>query len=393
MSADQLKRLRKALSPYGLKLLETEWLGWHARYRFRCPKGHEVSRSGSHLFYHLVTCPACRADEALQHLQRLARQAGGRCLSDRYVGRSARYRFACREGHTFEKSVGSLEKGAWCVLCAHAKHSKRMAAPDGMNRMRNVARSHGGKCLTKVYTKLSDRYRFRCAEGHEWETVGLEVMRGAWCRICSNQQKVHAYRLKDGMARLRACAANHGGSCLSQVYEGSKANYRFRCKAGHEWEMLGARIFRGAWCTECQHEAKRFGIDFMRQLAAGHGGRCLTNSYRNTTTQLEWECALGHRWWAYPGAVVRGHWCAACSHNAAKLGIDLMRTIAAERGGMCVSTSYVNSATKLEWECARGHRWLATPNSIRRGHWCARCYFISITTTDKTRRKRRHEVA
>lgn len=95
--------------------------------------------------------------------------------------------------------------------------------------------------------------------------------------------------------------------------------------------MLGARIFRGAWCTECQHEAKRFGI-------------------------------------------------------------DLMRTIAAERGGMCVSTSYVNSATKLEWECARGHRGLATPNSIRRGHWCARCYFISITTTDKTRRKRRHEV-
>lgn len=92
-----------------------------------------------------------------------------------------------------------------------------MAAPDGMNRMRNVARSHGGKCLTKVYTKLSDRYRFRCTEGQEWETVGLEVTRGAWCRICSNQQKVYEYRLKDGMTRLRACAANHGGSCLSQM--------------------------------------------------------------------------------------------------------------------------------------------------------------------------------
>ncbi|OMG71450.1 hypothetical protein BW685_20965 [Burkholderia ubonensis] len=39
----------------------------------------------------------------------------------------------------------------------------------------------------------------------------------------------------------------------------------------------------------------------------------------------------------------------------------------------------------------RGHRWHATPNTIRQGHWCARCYFISITSTEKTRRKRRHE--
>ncbi|WP_232456667.1 hypothetical protein [Burkholderia ubonensis] len=202
MSVDQLKTLRQALAPYGLKLLESEWRGWHAQYRFRCRMGHELIRTGSHLFYHLVRCPACRDDEALQHLDRLARRAGGRCVSDRYIGRTARYQFVCREGHAFEKSVDSLEKGSWCVKCAHAEHAKRMAAPNGMKRIRAAARARGGKCLTKVYTKLGDRYRFRCSEGHEWETVGLEVVRGAWCRICSNQEKVLAYRLKDGLARL-----------------------------------------------------------------------------------------------------------------------------------------------------------------------------------------------
>ncbi len=60
MSVDQLKRLRKALVPYGLKLLSEEWQGWHAQYRIRCRRGHEVSRSGAHLLYHLVTCPSCR---------------------------------------------------------------------------------------------------------------------------------------------------------------------------------------------------------------------------------------------------------------------------------------------------------------------------------------------
>ncbi len=157
--------------------------------------------------------------------------------------------------------------------------------------------------------------------------------------------------------------------------------------------MLGARIFRGSWCTECQHEAKRYGMRLMHKLAEAHGGRCLSGTYRNAATRLEWECARGHRWWAYPGAIVRGHWCAACAHDAGRLGMDLMRAIAKERGGECVSKTYVNSSTRLEWECGRGHRWFATPNTIRRGHWCARCYFISITTTEETRRKRRHEAA
>ncbi|WP_244101361.1 hypothetical protein ACN9MG_28810 [Burkholderia ambifaria] len=272
MPADHLKQLRKALSLYGLKLLEPEWHGWNAQYRFRCRKGHEVSRSGSHLFYHLATCPACRDDEALRRLDKLARAAGGRCISDCYTGRGKRYQFICRAGHVFEKSVDSLEKGSWCVICARTEHSRRMADPQGMKRIRAAARAQGGKCLTASYTKLGDRYRFRCAAGHEWETVGLEVIRGAWCRICSNLKKVQGYRLQDGLARLQRCAEKRGGVCLSTVYEGSKAHYRFRCEAGHEFDMLGARIFRGSWCTECQHEAKRYGMSIMHKLAEAQGG-------------------------------------------------------------------------------------------------------------------------
>ena len=391
MSLDQLKRMREALRPYGLKLLESEWKGWHAQYRFRCRKGHESSRCGSYLFYTMVQCPACRVDDVLRQIHQLARHAGGRCLSEQYAGRGTRLQFVCKAGHVFEKPAENLRKGSWCVLCARAQHSMRMADPDGMTRMRAAARARGGKCLSTGYTKLTERYRFRCAVGHEWETSGTEIVRGAWCRICADREKVHAYRHKDGLARLRERAKSHGGICLSKVYEGSKAYYRFRCGADHEWETQGARIFRGAWCPECQRDSMRFGIERMRQRATQLGGRCLSETYRNAATPLKWECEHGHRWEAAPGAVVRGHWCPVCSRDASRLGLDLMKDIALERGGKCVSATYVNSATRLEWECARGHRWLATPNTIRRGHWCARCYFISITTTERTRRKRRHE--
>ncbi|AEG71869.1 conserved hypothethical protein (plasmid) [Ralstonia solanacearum Po82] len=65
--------------------------------------------------------------------------------------------------------------------------------------------------------------------------------------------------------------------------------------------------------------------------------------------------------------------------------------MAAERGGRCLSDTYVNVLTTLEWECARGHRWHSTPRNIRAGHWCAQCANLSKITRHETRRKRRHE--
>ncbi len=275
--------------------------------------------------------------------------------------------------------------------CARALHSKKMTDPAGLKGLRTIAKERGGRCLSTQFTRLVDRYLFRCAQGHEWTTSGHEVKRGAWCRICADQRKVLAYRSKDGLERLRECARSRGGSCLASQYEGSKAYYAFRCREGHKWETLGARIFRGTWCPQCQHAALRFGIDAMRKLAGEKGGACLSQEYRNAATRLQWECALGHRWQATAASIVAGHWCAACHRESLTLGIDLMRGIAAEHDGKCVSETYINSSTRLEWECARGHRWLATPNTIRNGHWCARCYFIRITTRPETQRKRRHE--
>ena len=34
---------------------------------------------------------------------------------------------------------------------------------------------------------------------------------------------------------------------------------------------------------------------------------------------------------------------------------------------------YFNSGIKLEWECAKKHRWKATPDAIKAGHWCHIC--------------------
>ena len=43
---------------------------------------------------------------------------------------------------------------------------------------------------------------------------------------------------------------------------------------------------------------------------------------------------------------------------------------AKRRGGRCLSTRYLNKDQKLEWECAKGHRWRAALSNIRQhGTW------------------------
>lgn len=52
-----------------------------------------------------------------------------------------------------------------------------------------------------------------------------------------------------------------------------------------------------------------------------------------------------------------------------------MQQIARERGGKCLSDSYVNSMTKLLWECSEGHLWEARPGDVKNGKtWCPECH-------------------
>lgn len=115
----------------------------------------------------------------------------------------------------------------------------------------------------------------------------------------------------------------------------------------------------------------------MQLIAQRKGGKSLAKEYVRGADYLPWRCRDGHEWLATGESIKAGHWCPTCAHrlNGIKrlLGIPECRKTASERGGRCVSRKYVNSKSPLLWECAQGHRWLATANSVRNGHWCAVC--------------------
>ncbi len=119
----------------------------------------------------------------------------------------------------------------------------------------------------------------------------------------------------------------------------------------------------------------RYSINDMSNIAHARGGSVCSKRYENQISKLLWQCELGHQWWATPGSIIHlNSWCPLCAGNQ-KLTIKQIYSLAAERGGKCLSDIYINSKHKLLWECANGHQWHASSFSIRiRKSWCPVCY-------------------
>ena len=166
-------------------------------------------------------------------------------------------------------------------------------------------------------------------------------------------------------------AAQKGGKCLSDTYEGIHIKMEWECAQGHRWSTTANTIRSGYWCPTCAKLHQTTLIKTIHDIGLERGGKCLSNEYI-PHQKLQWECAQGHIWWASLESI-QHHWCPTCAKNRSKLTIDDMEKFAQDRGGHCLSTVYVNANSKLQWCYAENHTWSSKAESIRQGHWCPTC--------------------
>ena len=96
---------------------------------------------------------------------------------------------------------------------------------NGMALLRAKALEMSGICLSSEYLGVDHKYRFRRANGHEWEaTFDCVVRRGQWCAHCSGRRVEAEKQLGKArdVASLRGGANNRGQSKVS-------ANIRNNC--------------------------------------------------------------------------------------------------------------------------------------------------------------------
>ena len=167
---------------------------------------------------------------------------------------------------------------------------------------------------------------------------------------------------------MHKIAFERGGKCLSEVYINTITKLKWRCSKGHEWVAQPNNIKSGKWCPVCANTSQ-ITINDMYLIAHERGGECLSKTYINGNTKLKWKCSKGHEWETMPRVIKDDKWCPECN----KLTIEEMRVIALERGGKCLTEKYCGANDKLKWSCKNNHEWEATPSSIKSGSWCPVC--------------------
>jgi hypothetical protein len=181
-----------------------------------------------------------------------------------------------------------------------------------------------------------------------WQARASATRAGHWCPVCAHNQKL-------GFEQMQEIARKRGGRCLSTNYKNGRTPLLWECANGHCWKaspanVKGGRRKKGTWCFECYHSRRAFhdkySIQTMRTIAAARGGRCLSQEYVGSKSKLTWQCALGHRWQALPASVVHGTWCPVCARNQ-RLRLSQFQDIATSKGGRCLSRKYVNERTVL----------------------------------------------
>ncbi len=232
-----------------------------------------------------------------------------------------------------------------------------------------IAAERGGECLAKKYKGSLTPIEWKCSEGHIWKATPSSIRSGSWCFKCS--YVIRADNLRKDFSEILQYALNKGGKCLSPDYQNTSQKLLWECEYGHQWDAAFSNIRAGKWCPICAGTLP-LTISEMKEMAQSRGGKCLSGVYVNARTKLEWECEEGHKWFAVPMSVKKGHWCPVCS-GVVTLDISVMQTFAKSKMGRLISEKYFNSSENLVWECNNGHTWKATWDNVKRGTWCPTC--------------------
>ncbi len=373
----------------------------------------------------------------IEEMREIAKSRGGKCISDRYVNIDTKLEWECIRGHRFKARPDSVKRGQWCPECKASisenlvraffeelfGHNFPQAWPPWLRNTNGQVMQIDGFCKElklgfeyqgqqhyeeNHYLSRTGNISFKQRREYDKQKVELCVERGIRLfripynvmrkssledrvfdlreftkreskklnvvlpkhinRIEINPKKVYT---EDRLAPILKIIKSKGGEIVEGEYSGARAKIKVRCSNDHIWDARPYHLQEGVWCPFCAGNVKS-SIEEMKRVAREKGGECLSNEYRGNNTKLRWGCNKGHEWEATPSHVRNGTWCPICAGNRPK-SIELFKKLAHDRKGECLSTNYVNIHTKLKWRCDKGHEWMATPNSVKRGSWCPYC--------------------
>ncbi len=298
---------------HSVSCLSSEYENADTILSWRCNKcGYVWNAPLRRLYNTKECCPHCQktikfnSRYTIEDMKNIARERGGKCLSDIYVNIKTKLRWQCKEGHIWEATPDSIRRGTWCPTC------NRGETVD-LERIKQIVEKHNGECFTNEYTGKKQRIVCKCENGHVWETSVMSLLANHWCPTCAGNPRL-------SVDDMRLAAEERGGEFLEDDYKDAHTKMKWKCHLGHVFESNYNRIQQGGWCPKCAkiQQAKRqtkHTIEEMQEIAKSRGGECLSKEYVRSHDHLKWKCKEGHVWNASYGNISKGKWCPICARR------------------------------------------------------------------------------
>lgn len=189
----------------------------------------------------------------LRKMQQIAKQRGGKCVSDYYYGSSVHLQWECANKHKWYAIPSSIKQGSWCPRCGYASVLRKKFTIDDM---RAIAAKKQGECLSKKYKGCHTPVLWQCKYQYKWLARPSNIMRGQWCPKCSIEKSRRA-RMKYSIEDMYVMAKQKGGKCLSAEYQGCLERLGWKCGiCKHEWEATPSSVRAGNWCAKCTNKKR-----------------------------------------------------------------------------------------------------------------------------------------
>ncbi|EHS7647116.1 GIY-YIG nuclease family protein [Salmonella enterica] len=165
--------------------LASPFINTSAKTLFSCLHGHTWETKAGAVIYGLRGCPHCANHFALTNetiQKRLDEQGKGLRIIGTPKNLNSKTAFACAQGHEWIAVPNSVLRGNGCPHCA-----KRIRLTADEVQQRLTEQGKGIKLISPLGKNNHAKVAFSCSEGHVWEAILSNVLRGKGCPHCAEK--------------------------------------------------------------------------------------------------------------------------------------------------------------------------------------------------------------
>ena len=226
---------------------------------------------------------------------------------------------------------------------------------------------------------------WKCVNGHEWEAVISDRVRGNGCPFCSGRRAIKG---KNDLATVNPELAEewnydkNGDLRPSEVSYGSDKKVWWKCSKGHEWDAVISSRRNGHGCPFCSGKRALKGEtdlatvrpDLAEEWNYGKNGELTPYDITSgSSKKVWWKCKFGHEWEANINSRNKGSGCPFCSGKRVLKGVNDLATLRPDlaeewdyekNGGIMPYDVARSTKKKVWWKCLEcGNEYQALINS------------------------------